>query len=260
MKIISWNCRGIVNRRVRNHVKQLLTTSKADVICLLEIKSSKAENMVNLAFKLGFNNHFLVDPLGFAGGLLLFWKQCQIDLEVIGHNSQAIHTKVDRWPGVCFFTFAYVRPNLQAKCRFWDYCKSLANTTQAPWCVLGDFNDIASSEEQWGSDSANPNQIQRFIDAFGDCNLIDRGAAGSNFTWYRYVGNQVTQMRRLDRVLWNMNAQLAFPEAKVAVLPRLHSDHSPIMFIEEAGSPPERSLRPFRFEAAWLTREDYNSI
>lgn len=72
MRIISWNCRGIVNGRVRKHVKQLLTTSKADVLCLLEIRSSRAEKMVDLVYKLGFNNHFLVDPLGFAGGLLLF--------------------------------------------------------------------------------------------------------------------------------------------------------------------------------------------
>nr|AIK35195.1 LINE-type retrotransposon LIb DNA [Ipomoea batatas] len=251
---------GVANGRVRKHVKQLLITSKADVLCLLEIKSSRVGKMVDLVYNLGFNNHFVVEPLGFAGGLLLFWKQGLIDLDIIDHNSQAIHTKVNRQPESCFVTFAYVRPNFLAKCRFWEYCKTLSSNTQGPWIVLGDFNDIASSEEQWGSTSINPNLLQRFTEAYGVCNLLDPGLSGSKFTWYRFVGNRVVQMRKLDRVFWNMEAQLTFPEAKIVVLPRLYSDHNPIMFIEEAGRPPERSVRPIRFEAAWLNREDYKTI
>ncbi|XP_031112018.1 uncharacterized protein LOC116015991 [Ipomoea triloba] len=92
-----WN-RGIVNGRVRKHVKQLLTTSRVDAFCLLEIRSSRADKMIDLAHNLGYNNRFLVDPIGFAGGLLLFWKQGHIDLDVISHNSQAIHAKVNRRP------------------------------------------------------------------------------------------------------------------------------------------------------------------
>ncbi|XP_019163505.1 PREDICTED: uncharacterized protein LOC109159849 [Ipomoea nil] len=209
MKIISWNCRGIVNGRVRRHVKQLLNTSKADALCLLEIRSSKASNMIKLAHSLGYVNHFIVEPLGFAGGLLLFWKQGQIDLEIIRHTSQSIHVRVNRRPEDVYITFAYVRPNLMAK--------------HSPWIVIGDFNDIASIGEQWGS-------------------------------------NRVVQLRRLDRVLWNLNAQHSFPEGKIMVLPRLHSDHNPIMFVEQAGRPPDPSNRPIRFEAAWLTREDYKRI
>lgn len=90
--------------------------------------------------------------------------------------------------------------------------------------------------------------------------LLDPGALGSKFTWCRFAGNRIRQMRRLDRVFWNVQAQLAFLEAKVAVLLRLYSDHNPILFIEEADNPPDRSLQPVHFEAAWLTREDYKLI
>ncbi|XP_031120628.1 uncharacterized protein LOC116023758 [Ipomoea triloba] len=175
-----------------------------------EIKSAKADKMIDLAYNLGFNNHFLVNPVGFAGGLLLFWKQGHIDLEIISHNSQAIHTRVWRNSG--------------------------------------------------GSTNPNTNHFQRFSEAFGDCNLLDPGASGPKFTWHILVGNRVIQMRRLDRLFWNIEAQLAFPEAKLLVLPRLYSDHNPILFVEEAGQPPNRSSRPIRFEAAWLNRDDYNLI
>ncbi|XP_031101801.1 uncharacterized protein LOC116005700 [Ipomoea triloba] len=225
-----------------------------------EIKSAKADKMIDLAYTLGFNNHFLVNPIGFAGDLLLFWKQGHIDLEIVSHNSQAIHTRVNRPSKNCFITFAYVRPNLLAKCRFWDHCRSLSGSIQIPWLVLGDFNDIAGIDEQWGSVNSNANQFQRFSEAFGDCNLLDPGASGPKFTWHRLAGNRVIQMRRLDRLFWNIEAQVAFPEAKVLVLPRLYSDHNPILFVEEAGQPPNRDLRPIRFEAAWLNRDDYNLI
>ncbi|XP_031097030.1 uncharacterized protein LOC116001285 [Ipomoea triloba] len=215
--------------------------------------------MVALASRLGLTKHFIVNPLGFAGGLLLFWKPDLIDLHVVSYNSQAIHTLVNHRLGNCFITFAYVRPNPFAKCCFWEYCKGLANATQSPWMVLGDLNDIATSDEQWGSSSLNYSSLQNFVDTYSACGLLDPGSSGPKFTWCRFAGDRVIQRRRLDRVLWNMRAQLIFPEAKVAVLPRLCSDHNPILFVEEAGRPPDRSLRPVRFEAAWLSNDDYKS-
>ncbi|XP_031120447.1 uncharacterized protein LOC116023586 [Ipomoea triloba] len=260
MKIISWNCRGIVNGRVQRHVKELLIATKADACCLLEIRSAKADKMIRQAANLGFNNHFLVEPIGFAGGLLLFWNRSLVELEVISHSSQAIHMKVNNLPKDCFITFAYVRPNVLAKCRFWDNCKTFATIAQGSWVVMGDLNDIATEEEQWGSNSVNGNNLQRFIDAYSDCGLIDPGSTGPKFTWCRQAGNRVIQMRKLDRALFNIRAQLDFPKAKVMVLPRLFSDHNPIMFIDEAGNPPSRNSRPVRFEAAWLERDDYKLI
>lgn len=89
---------------------------------------------------------------------------------------------------------------------------------------------------------------------------MDPRASGPFFTWCRRLGNRVVQRRRLDRVLWNMESQINFPEAKVAVLHRLHFDHHPIMFMSMAGSPPPRDSRPFHFEAAWFSRDDYDEL
>lgn len=40
---------------------------------------------------------------------------------------------------------------------------------------------------------------------------------------------------------------------------RLHSDHNPIL-VRCGGLPEERGPRPFRFEAAWVTHEDYHQV
>ncbi|XP_031091044.1 uncharacterized protein LOC115996040 [Ipomoea triloba] len=187
-------------------------------------------------------------------------KQGLANLNIVSHSSQAIHAKLSLDQQDCYVTFSYVRPNLLARSRFWEECKAFSASVDKPWLVLGDFNNIASVEEQWGSESINTHNIQRFVDAFNSCGLMDPGATGPRFTWYHSVGIRIIQMRRLDRTFWNINAQVAFPEAKIVNLPRLHSDHNPVMFISEAGIPPERHLRPNRFEAAWLSRVDYGNI
>jgi hypothetical protein len=45
-------------------------------------------------------------------------------------------------------------------------------------------------------------------------------------------------------------------ETFVEVLPRLHSDHNPLLSRCE-GIPARQGNRPFRFEAAWITHPDY---
>ncbi|XP_031108411.1 uncharacterized protein LOC116012876 [Ipomoea triloba] len=197
---------------------------------------------------------------GFAGGLLLLWNQSNINLEIVGHTSQSIHSKVKQGSDDLFITFSYVRPNLLAKTGFWENCSLFGNNIQGPWVILGDFNDIASTDGQWGSDTISNSSPQRFVDAFSLCGLLDMGFSGPKFTWCRSVGNKITQLRRLDRIFWIVRVQMAFPECKAATLPRVYSDHNPVLFIDEAGSPPDINTRPRCFEAMWLTRDDYSSI
>ncbi|XP_019179618.1 PREDICTED: uncharacterized protein LOC109174845 [Ipomoea nil] len=214
-----------------------------------------------MADKLGFSSSFMVDSIGFAGGLLLVWNKERVPLSVVGHNSQTIHALVNRWDGKRIrFSFAYVRPNLRAKEVFWNECRSYSSSFQDPWIMLGDFNDITGHSDQWGSGDIVSSAVDRFLEASNDCGLMDLGTAGLRFSWYRKVGDRITLRRKLDRVFWNMDAQLLFPEGKAHILPCTHSDHHPIQFASNAGSPPDRRERPFRFEAAWLLRDDYRNV
>nr|GMC87561.1 LINE-type retrotransposon LIb DNA [Ipomoea batatas]GME12087.1 LINE-type retrotransposon LIb DNA [Ipomoea batatas] len=74
---------------------------------------------------------------------------------------------------------------------------------------------------------------------FGESQAIPFASSPTNHHTFD-VGNTVRQLSRLDRVLWNI--QLTFPEAKAVVLPRLYSDHNPVLFIYEVGSPPDRYI------------------
>lgn len=56
-----------------------------------------------------------------------------------------------------------------------------------------------------------------------------------------------------------MSWRLAFPEAFIEILCRLHSDHNPIL-LRFGGLPLAIGPHPFRFEAAWIDHEDYYDL
>nr|KYP46221.1 hypothetical protein KK1_032214 [Cajanus cajan] len=88
-----------------------------------------------------------------------------------------------------------------------------------------------------------------------DCNLIDIGFQGAPFTWQRgkvYV--------RLDRVLVNIQWQLEYPDANVFHLSPLKSDHSMIRLNLSSPLQSDCRRRPFRFEAAWITHLEFQSV
>ncbi|XP_019162015.1 PREDICTED: uncharacterized protein LOC109158583 [Ipomoea nil] len=153
MIFIAWNCRGVKSGGTRRHARELLKRPDVSALCYLETKSKVADCLLRMADKLGFGSSFMVDPLGFAGGLLLIWNKDRVPLS-------------------------------------------------------------------WGVGEIIPSSVDRFLEGMNDCRLMDL-------------------------------------EGKGHILPCTRSDHHPIQFLSEAATPPPRNERPFRFEAAWLLRDDY---
>nr|KYP70172.1 hypothetical protein KK1_009383 [Cajanus cajan] len=81
------------------------------------------------------------------------------------------------------------------------------------------------------------------------------GFQGSPYTWRRG-----SLFERLDRVLASFEWRVDFPKAEVTHLNPLKSDHVPILL---KLSPPNvvcGTRRPFRFEAAWLTHDNFQEV
>jgi hypothetical protein len=51
------------------------------------------------------------------------------------------------------------------------------------WLVMGDFNEIMSSDEKQGKLLRCPTQMAEFREALNDCLLLDLGFQGYEFTW-----------------------------------------------------------------------------
>lgn len=124
--------------------------------------------------------------------------------------------------------------------------------------IIGDFNDYLSANEKCGGYFCEARCL-RFSNNLDRCGLLDLGASGPKFTWHGQRSGASQIKVRLDRALANMAWRVKFADARVQVLPRTHSDHNPLLLLTDAPLL-DRSLRPFRAEAAWLSHRDFKDF
>ncbi|CAN1163243.1 LINE-1 retrotransposable element ORF2 protein [Linum perenne] len=113
---------------------------------------------------------------------------------------------------------------------------------------------IDSSEKQGGS-GFNDIQAREFRECISNCCLFDSGFTGPKFTWFRGRLKE-----RLDRSLCNDKWIQSFPRSSTLHLERLKSDHRPIIVRTDSTPNQVHVSRPFRFNAAWLTHDLFDSF
>jgi len=92
-----------------------------------------------------------------------------------------------------------------------------------------------------------------------NCNLLDLTTIGGRFTLHCNNNGLRILSKKLGRGLANVAWRLAFPEAFVEILCRLHFDQKPLL-LRFSGLPLAKGPRTFRFEAAWIDNEDYADL
>ncbi|KAK3204900.1 hypothetical protein Dsin_018946 [Dipteronia sinensis] len=117
---------------------------------------------------------------------------------------------------------------------------------------------IVGSEEKRGGRSCFSKT--RFGDWIGNNKLVDLGFISQKFTWMTRRGVREEIWERLDRALYSMDWRSTFAEGFVQHLPRVSSDHCPIMLSLRSNHIPRNSLKPFRFEAMWLKHEQFGDL
>ena len=113
------------------------------------------------------------------------------------------------------------------------------------WMVGGDFNIFLSEEEREGSTKKRTREMVDFANAISECQLLDLEADGAKFTWAR--GNI---LERLDRALIGEGWLDLFVVTRVTNIPRVMSDHGPLLIQCQLPGPPIRP--PFRFKNMWV--------
>ncbi|KAK1300587.1 hypothetical protein QJS10_CPB13g01304 [Acorus calamus] len=119
---------------------------------------------------------------------------------------------------------------------------------------MGDFNVTRFVEDRnrEGPVSRAMTDFSSWIDGHG---LIDMPIPNQRFTWSNL--REIPACARLDRVLINTDWEEAFNSCSLRGLPRLCSDHSPLVL--EAGIP-AHSARHFKFENWWLQVEGFRDV
>lgn len=116
-----------------------------------------------------------------------------------------------------------------------------------PWCIGGDFNAIRFSQERRGG-SKITRTMRGFNNFVKECALVDIPLQNTCFTWSNFQVNP--SCTRFDRFLYSQEWEELFGIPSQSSLPRVTSDHSPILLHR---NPPRMGPSPFRFENMWLS-------
>lgn len=122
--------------------------------------------------------------------------------------------------------------------------------------MCGDFNEVVSPFEKFGGNPVNDNQIDAFLDCIRDLEMHDLGFTGFRFIWTNNIIFTTSLiMERSDRFLANSDWLHLFQDSSVHHLPRIHSDHCPILLnLARATRHPSPS---FRYETMWTNHPSF---
>ncbi|CAN0927561.1 Putative ribonuclease H protein At1g65750 [Linum grandiflorum] len=201
---------------------------------------------------MGFSDWEKRDAIGFTGGIWVLWNSSEVKLDLLAASSQFLHFTGRLQFGSPFLvTAVYGNPSVTVRNELWEGIRSIAPSSDVAWLVAGDFNAMKSSADKRGGAAFSIRKHQPFLDCCADCDLNDLNFSGPRFTWYHG-----TKRHRIDRAMCNTSWIQAFPESKEVHLPRMKSDHRPIL-ITSHDRPPSTGPKPFRFMAGWLQHKDF---
>lgn len=261
IKIMIWNVQGAGSQAFLTMLRELIRINKPTILALVETHIS-GETAQKVCDRIGFSGQFRVDAQGFRGGIWLFWRTDSVAVKVLDSHTQHITveiSKVGERPWV--FSAIYASPDCNLRKELWEALEQAKRNFTGPWILGGDFNDTTSMSERVGNGGTEmQRRCRNFANWVESNGLIELQFSGPNHTWSRGDSAATYKAARLDRFLCNDEWRMRFDNAAVRHLPKSNSDHCPIIVSSGGFAPIPASLRPFRFQAAWLSHEKFDEF
>ncbi|XP_058756625.1 uncharacterized protein LOC131629842 [Vicia villosa] len=255
MKSLFWNVRGLANSSSRLALKRLISSNKPDLVFVAEPwmdynKLPKAW-LHNLDLKLFALNQ--------RGDLLPnLWCFCKTNLnpDIISVDDQHVSFTIKLNNTTLCFSAIYASTSYICRRSLWH---KLSNVLpNVPWCFIGDFNAIISSDEYRGNHSPSKIPMTDFFNWSNDNHYIHLPTVGNFLTWSNgRKGRNLTE-KRLDRAICNTDFLDACCTLVCSTLPRFKSDHFPILLTFEVDKISFKSQ--FKFLRMWSSHNDCINI
>ncbi|XP_038972101.1 uncharacterized protein LOC103699848 [Phoenix dactylifera] len=194
---------------------------------------------------------YAVESQGLSGGLLVLWRRGVATIDVFHNCSQQVIMVVSEPnAGPWVLCGVYASTDYRVRRALWQEITNLA-AQGIPTVLVGDFNCIQSASDKRGgavfTDRVDRREFRDFMLRNG---MVDLGFSEPRFTWCNNQSGSARVWERLDRALASPDWILRFPTCRVSYLPRIASDHCPLLISTSSG-PCHHS--PFCFEKVWLS-------
>ena len=261
MKTISLNCRGLGNPETVLELHNLVKHEVPQIVFLMET-CLPIRKLEFTRVKLGMKGCFGVDRERFGGGLALLWDD-SVDIQIQSFSKHHIDCWVDNHTGESWrFTGFYGDPDTACHHHSWELLRRLEGMSNRKWLVMGDFNEITSSDEKQGKLFRCPRQMAAFREVLNDCSLTNLGFHGYEFTWTNNRNQGECVDERLDRGVATTQWMDLFPGATIQHFVFAFSDHLGLLLntdtVTHGGQ--QRKKRRFHFEHAWLREEGCEEV
>ncbi|PWA45889.1 RNA-directed DNA polymerase, eukaryota [Artemisia annua] len=204
---------------------------------------------MDVKFLWGNSNYDYVcsESLGSSGGILCIWEASIFKKinTTVSDNFIAIYGTWLPTNSKILFIVIYAPQQTSCKRKLWDYISTIVDRWNGESIVMGDFNEVRSSEERRGS-CFNPYSAKYFDRFISNAGLVDVPLEGYAFTW---AHPSASKMSKLDRFLVSDGIFSLFPSITAICLDRHLSDHRPILLREVKL---DFGPIPFRFYHSWF--------
>ncbi|XP_070002509.1 uncharacterized protein LOC142165968 [Nicotiana tabacum] len=251
---IIWNARGIRISGAIERLRILKHIHKLSFIAVLEPFLDTTH--INL-LKLQLSMHQAASNVN--DKIWVFWDK-EFSASVTDHDEQQLtlqmrHVESDT-PFFLTVIYAKCKPILRRP--LWEVLRHKSTTYDSPWCVIGDFNFIASVEEKIGGIPYKMNKSLDFLCMIENSGLVDLGFYGPRCAWSNGRGQCSIVWKRLDRGLANDQWLAAFPASIISHLASAGSDHN--LLLMEIRVRQENCTKYFRFLNLWVDNAKFKLL
>ncbi|XP_058760042.1 uncharacterized protein LOC131633337 [Vicia villosa] len=227
--ISTWNFRGI-NKEVRHReVSSYFSTFKVPIIALLETRVKK-DNVSTIRRKFGNYWSYLDNYSHHHNGRIwLMWKDQEIRVNLLQCEEQYLHVEVknldNKVPYLATIMYALSQPDRRKL--LWSQIDHLGSNITLPWIVIGDFNNVLTSQDMIGGNRVHTTEYTDLAEMMHKQGLFEAPTRGCYYTWSnKHTADPIYS--RIDRLLGNSQWFQDYSDVIVEVLPPSISDHSPI--------------------------------
>ena len=178
-----WNCRGVGSPLTVPQLREVVRLHSPSLVFLSETKKKKSFlNSVKQWIK--FDNVFVVDPVGLAGGLAVLWNK-ELKVKKVLFTSFTIELLIDdselgaEWWCIC----TYASVDARVRKGQWEVLARRRCIWGESWAIMGDLNDITSNAEKWGGRRRADVSFHDSTSFINGNELVDIGFEGVPWTW-----------------------------------------------------------------------------
>ncbi|GJW94530.1 sugar transport protein 13 [Tanacetum coccineum] len=193
--------------------------------------------------------------------IILGWNHNDVDIVVINQDDQNIHVRVwlklERNELFCSFVYAYNR-YVQRRELWKSLCIHKHYVRNSPWCILGDFNAALFLHDSSAGNSNVDISMREFKECVEEIEVMDVQHSGLQFTWSQKPKGKDGLLKKIDRVMANLDFNDTFTGAHTNFKPYCISDHSPsILNIPTLTNP---KPKPFKFYNIITSNENFAQV